>query len=83
MQDERWAPGMLELHRQPVQPPPRDREAPSRAGDPADPAPRIWPSAWAWMPVDRGMGAFRLSGSSRSRVRTMLLAIGTSLVLTA
>lgn len=27
----------------------------------ADAALRIWRSAWAWMPVDRGKGMFRLS----------------------
>ena len=27
----------------------------------ADAAVRIWRSAWAWMPVDRGRGLFRLS----------------------
>jgi hypothetical protein len=27
----------------------------------ADAAVRIWRSAWAWMPVDRGKGLFRLA----------------------
>jgi hypothetical protein len=38
-----------------------------------DAAVRIWRSAWAWMPIDRGRGLFRLS---------WLLAAATFIVVT-
>jgi hypothetical protein len=127
---------MPELHRQPVQPPQRDRESLSRVpetrptplyhhyitlsaialvcgvvafsalglgmspgaplvklcvlvGAPllfvtmADAALRIWRSAWAWMPVDRGMGVFRLTWVLAVAILYVLLAFGTYLILTA
>jgi hypothetical protein len=49
----------------------------------ADAAVRIWRSAWAWMPVDPGRGAFRLAWFAATLVLLGLLAIATWLVLTA
>ena len=49
----------------------------------ADAIVRIWRSAWAWMPVDRGKGWFRLAWVVVSVIGlTALLAAGL-LVLTA
>jgi len=127
---------MPELHRQPVQPPQRDRGTPGRVpetrptplyhhyitlsaiglvcgfvaisalelgmspgaplvklcvlvGAPvlfvtmADAGLRIWRSAWAWMPVDRGMGVFRLTWVLAVAILYLVLAFAAYLVLTA
>lgn len=44
---------------------------------------RIWRSAWAWMPVDRGRGLFRLAWLGVSAVFLTLIAVATVLVLIA
>lgn len=44
---------------------------------------RIWRSAWAWMPVDRGRGLFRLAWVAVSLVFLLLTAAATGLVLAA
>jgi hypothetical protein len=41
----------------------------------ADAALRVWRSAWAWLPVDRGRGAFRLVWAA-VLVGILLLSIG-------
>jgi hypothetical protein len=48
----------------------------------ADAVLRIWRSAWAWMPVDRTKGLFRLAWVAVSVVGLVLL-IGASLVVLA
>ena len=83
VQDKRWAPGMLELHRRPVQPPPRDREAPGRV-------PETRPPRAAHLTIGRGVDAGRPWDGLISAqwvlavaIPYVLLAVGTSLVLTA
>ena len=49
----------------------------------ADGALRIWRSAWAWMPVNPGRGAFRLAWFAASLVLLGLLAGAAWVVLTA
>jgi hypothetical protein len=49
----------------------------------ADAGLRIWRSAWAWMPVDTGRGAFRLAWFAATAVLLALLVAATGLVLTA
>lgn len=49
----------------------------------ADAALRIWRSAWAWMPVDRGRGLFRLSWLVVAGVLMAAVAAAAALVLTA
>jgi hypothetical protein len=44
---------------------------------------RIWRSAWAWMPVDRDRGLFRLAWLAVSAVFLTLIALATVLVLGA
>jgi len=44
---------------------------------------RIWRSAWAWMPVDRGRGLFRLSWVFASLVFLALIVVALVLVLGA
>jgi hypothetical protein len=44
---------------------------------------RIWRSAWAWMPVDRNRGLFRLAWLGVSAVFLALIATATILVLRA
>jgi hypothetical protein len=46
----------------------------------ADATVRIWRSAWAWMPVDRGRGAFRLAWVVASLVGLLAL-VGASLAV--
>jgi hypothetical protein len=46
----------------------------------ADAIVRIWRSAWAWMPVDRGKGAFRLAWVVVSVIGLAML-VGASLVV--
>jgi hypothetical protein len=57
--------------------------APILAATTADATLRIWRSAWAWMPVDRGKGLFRLSWVAASVVLLAVLAVVTVLVLLA
>jgi hypothetical protein len=47
----------------------------------ADATLRIWRSAWAWMPVDRGRGLFRLAWVLVSVVFLVLIVAATALVL--
>jgi hypothetical protein len=49
----------------------------------ADATLRIWRSAWAWMPVDRGKGLFRLAWVVAALVGLAALLAGSVLVLTA
>ena len=44
---------------------------------------RIWRSAWAWMPVDRTKGLFRLAWVAVSVVGLVLLVAASIVVLTA
>jgi hypothetical protein len=57
--------------------------APLLAATTADATLRIWRSAWAWMPVDRGKGLFRLSWVAASVVLLAVLVLITVLVLLA
>ena len=49
----------------------------------ADATLRIWRSAWAWMPVDRGRGLFRLAWVLVSVVFLALIVLAVVLVLGA
>jgi hypothetical protein len=49
----------------------------------ADATLRIWRSAWAWMPVDRGRGLFRLAWVVAALVFLVLIVISFVLVLGA
>jgi hypothetical protein len=49
----------------------------------ADAIVRIWRSAWAWMPVDRGRGLFRLAWTLAGAILYVLLVAAAWLVLTA
>jgi hypothetical protein len=49
----------------------------------ADAVIRIWRSAWAWMPVDRGRGLFRLAWVAAAAILYALLLLAAWLVLTA
>jgi hypothetical protein len=49
----------------------------------ADATLRIWRSAWAWMPVDRGRGLFRLAWVVMSLVFLALIVLAVVLVLGA
>jgi hypothetical protein len=49
----------------------------------ADATVRIWRSAWAWMPVDRGRGLFRLAWVVASVVGLAALVFGAGIVLSA
>jgi hypothetical protein len=49
----------------------------------ADAVVRIWRSAWAWMPVDRGKGWFRLAWVAVSLVGLAALVVASLVVLTA
>ena len=44
---------------------------------------RIWRSAWAWMPVDRGRGLFRLSWVAVASIGVLVIAVAWLLVLAA
>jgi hypothetical protein len=44
---------------------------------------RIWRSAWAWMPVDRGRGLFRLAWVVVAATWVAIVAVATFIVLTA
>lgn len=49
----------------------------------ADATVRIWRAAWAWMPVDRGRGLFRLAWVAATLVGLGGLVLGALAVLTA
>lgn len=49
----------------------------------ADALVRIWRSAWAWMPVDRGKGLFRLAWVAAAGILWLLLVVAAVLVLAA
>ena len=49
----------------------------------ADAIVRIWRSAWAWMPVDRGRGLFRLARTLAGVILYVLLVAAAWLVVTA
>ena len=49
----------------------------------ADAALRIWRSAWAWMPINRGRGLFRLAWVAAAAVGLLAIALAAALVLTA
>jgi hypothetical protein len=49
----------------------------------ADAVVRIWRSAWAWMPVDRGKGLFRLAWVAVSIVGLVALVAAALLILLA
>jgi len=49
----------------------------------ADAIVRIWRSAWAWMPVDRAKGLFRLAWVAASAILYALLLAAAWLVLAA
>jgi hypothetical protein len=49
----------------------------------ADAALRIWRSAWAWMPVNAGRGAFRLAWFALTVILLAALAAATWVVLSA
>lgn len=49
----------------------------------ADATVRIWRSAWAWMPVDRGRGLFRLAWVAASLIGLALLLGAAVVVLLA
>ena len=44
---------------------------------------RIWRSAWAWMPIDRGKGAFRLAWVAVSLIGLAALVAASIAVLLA
>lgn len=44
---------------------------------------RIWRSAWAWMPVDRGKGLFRLAWVAAASAGFAALSVATAIVLFA
>jgi hypothetical protein len=49
----------------------------------ADAALKFWRSAWAWMPLDRGRGAFRLTWVAAALIGLGVIAGAASVVLTA
>lgn len=49
----------------------------------ADATVRIWRSAWAWMPVDRGRGLFRLAWVAATLIGLALLLAASVAVLVA
>jgi hypothetical protein len=49
----------------------------------ADAVLRIWRSAWAWMPIDRGRGLFRLAWVAVSLIGLVALVAASILVLLA
>ncbi|HEX8938590.1 MAG TPA: hypothetical protein VF763_00385 [Candidatus Limnocylindrales bacterium] len=57
--------------------------APLLALTTADNLLRVWRSAWAWMPLDRGRGLFRLAWAAADAVLLAALTIATGLVLLA
>jgi hypothetical protein len=57
--------------------------APLLAATTADATLRIWRSAWAWMPVDRGKGLFRLAWVAATVILLAVLGFVTIAVLRA
>ena len=49
----------------------------------ADASLRIWRSAWAWMPIDRGRGLFRLAWLAASGIGILVFAAAAVVALTA
>jgi hypothetical protein len=49
----------------------------------ADAALRFWRSAWSWMPIDRGRGAFRLAWVGAALIGIGVAIGATSLILSA
>lgn len=49
----------------------------------ADAGLRIWRSAWAWMPVDRGKGSFRLAWVAATAVLLGAVVVAAIVVLAA
>ena len=49
----------------------------------ADATVRIWRSAWAWMPVDRGRGLFRLAWLGASVTIVVLVVVAVLLIVIA
>ena len=49
----------------------------------ADASLRIWRSAWAWMPVDRGRGLFRLAWVVAATIGLAAIAAASLIVLRA
>jgi len=49
----------------------------------ADASLRIWRSAWAWMPINRNRGLFRLAWLAVSGVGIVVFAVAALLALTA
>jgi hypothetical protein len=48
-----------------------------------DAALRIWRSAWAWMPIDRGRGLFRLAWVAAAAIGLLAIAAAAAVVLSA
>ena len=48
-----------------------------------DAALRIWRSAWAWMPIDRGRGLFRLAWVAAAAIGLLAIALAAVAVLIA
>ncbi len=44
---------------------------------------RIWRSAWAWMPIDRGRGLFRLAWVLAGTLGLLVIVAGSLIVLAA
>jgi len=42
---------------------------------------RIWRSAWAWMPVDRGRGLFRLTWVAAAAIGLATIAVASLVIL--
>jgi hypothetical protein len=49
----------------------------------ADAVLRIWRSAWAWMPIDRARGLFRLAWVVAAAIGLLAIAAAAGIVLTA
>ena len=49
----------------------------------ADATLRIWRSAWAWMPVDRGRGLFRLAWVAAAAIGLAAIAVASLVILGA
>ena len=57
--------------------------APILAATTLDASVRVWRAAWAWMPLDRGKGLFRLSWVAMMGLLLAILAVVTVIVVTA
>ena len=49
----------------------------------ADAVLRIWRSAWAWMPINRGRGLFRLAWVAAATIGLIAIGAAAAIVLTA